>query len=104
MKQEISFTSERLFREFIVKSAKKLGWFYYHAPSSPSSFHSVKGFPDLVLVKAPRVIFAELKLNNGHTFPDQDKWIDTLSRCDGIIVGVWRPRDWDKIADLLARS
>ena len=36
------------------------------------------GWPDLVLVRPPRLIFAELKSETGKVKPHQSKWLDVL--------------------------
>lgn len=51
------------------------------------------GWPDLVLVRGPRLIFAELKSATGKLSPAQEEWKDTLERA-GQTVYVWRPADW----------
>ena len=45
-----------------------------------------KGFPDCVLVKPPRVIFAELKTDIGKISPAQAEWLNLLSACPGVEV------------------
>lgn len=68
------------------------------------------GFPDLVLAKSARVIFAELKTDSGSTTPEQDNWIRELGGSDGIQlrvmlakhrVFVWRPCQWQEIEKVL---
>lgn len=53
------------------------------------------GFPDLVLAKNGRVIFAELKAQKGKLRPEQTAWIADVN---GV---VWRPSDWDVIEKTL---
>lgn len=49
-----------------------------------------KGFPDLVLVKSWRLIFAELKTDRGRVSTEQQEWLDALpDSC------IWRPKDLD---------
>lgn len=52
-----------------------------------------RGFPDLVLVRPGRVIYAELKAHAGTVSPDQQVWLDRL-RGGGAEVYLWRPRHW----------
>jgi len=81
------------------------------------------GFPDLVLVRAPRgevgarLIFAELKAEKGKESPEQTDWLDELfdtsiegaygcgesTRCEGVRFEVerWRPSDWNTIVEVL---
>lgn len=59
-----------------------------------------KGFPDLVLVR-DRVVFAELKSSRGQLRPEQRVWLDRL-RDAGAEAYVWRPDDFDQVAQVLA--
>jgi hypothetical protein len=51
-----------------------------------------KGFPDLVLVRAPEILFWEVKKELGKTTPEQDEWLAALSSC-GLEARVVRPSD-----------
>lgn len=62
-----------------------------------------KGFPDLVLVRGPRIIFAELKAAKGRLSDEQEAWLADL-RGTPAEVYVWRPDDWDAIVQILAPS
>lgn len=53
-----------------------------------------KGFPDLVLLRPPRLIFAELKSDRGRVDFDQATWLNSLGTVAGVEDYVWRPRDW----------
>ncbi len=90
--------TESGFQRQVLRAAAALRWRAYH---SWSSIHCVAGFPDLVLVRPPDVIFAELKTNAGTVTAAQEAWIDSLSRCPGVSAVVWRPRDWDQIVAVL---
>ena len=72
----------------VRKMAKLLGWEFYHTHDSRKS---EAGFPDVVLVRNRRLIFAELKRQKGRTSEDQIKWLNKLSQCEGVEVYVWRP-------------
>ena len=61
------------------------------------------GKPDLELVRPPRVIFAELKLEDGRLSREQASRIARLKACPGVEVYTWRPRDWPDIVRILAR-
>jgi hypothetical protein len=79
------------------------GWSHrYHTHDSR---HSASGFPDLVLVRVPRVVFAELKADDApRRLPlAQASWIAALERCPGCETYIWRPRDWPKVVDILSR-
>ena len=77
-------------------------WLCYHTYDSR---RSQAGFPDLVLVREDKLIFAELKTNRGRVKPAQREWLNILSSlaCDQARMSVylWRPRDWDGIVEIL---
>ena len=72
--------------------AIRLGWEYYHTNDSR---RSEAGFPDLVLVKNKRLIFAELKRQNKDPTTEQKKWLFKLIISDSCEVYVWKPSDWN---------
>ena len=81
--------------------ATLFGWLRYHTFDSR---RSPRGFPDLVLVRPPRLIAAELKAENGRLTAKQAEWLDALGRCPGIETYVWRPQDLDHVASMLSRN
>ena len=66
------------------------------------------GFPDLVLVRGSRLIFAELKIGKNKPTPEQDGWIQALfdarAGSPSIEVHVWRPEQWSQILVTLSRA
>lgn len=91
---------EKEFQSQVMKLANALGWLQYHTYNSR---RSVAGFPDLVLVKAPRVIFAELKTDKGKVSDAQKLWLMELGECSGVETYLWRPAALDEIAEILNR-
>ena len=59
-------------------TAQHHGWLTYHTKDSRGS---EPGWPDLVLVRAPTVLFVELKPRGGKATPAQWRWIQALSAC-----------------------
>lgn len=57
------------------------------------------GFPDLVLLKPPRIIFAELKRSlKGRQVTDEQRiWLTLLAAVPGLEVYLWTPEGWDDI-------
>lgn len=51
------------------------------------------GFPDLVLIRGPTLMFVELKAARGKVSRDQAEWLNALEQTPAI-VHVWRPDDW----------
>ena len=82
----------------VVELAGVFGWEHYHPWLS---VHSARGWPDIALVRPPRLILAELKAEKGKTTPAQDRWLELLARCPGIEVFVWRPSDFDRVVEVL---
>jgi hypothetical protein len=62
-----------------------------------------KGFPDLVLTRPGRLIFAELKSEKGVLSPEQREWLEAVE-AGGAEAYTWRPGDWDDIQALLTRK
>ena len=58
-----------------------------------------KGFLDLVLIRE-RIIWAELKSENGKVTPEQKDWIKSLTSA-GQEVYVWKPSEWHEIESVL---
>ena len=89
--------TEKQFMSQVIRAAKVLGWAHYHTHNSQKS---EAGFPDLVLVKRPRVLFVELKAERTKLTSAQRAWIDELRAC-GQEAYIWRPQHWPNIEKLL---
>lgn len=83
--------TERQLQDAIVQTARLLGWLTYHTYDSR---RSDPGFPDLVLVRGPRLIFAELKTEKGRMTAEQEHWRDLLQAVTAVEAYLWRPADW----------
>jgi hypothetical protein len=99
--------SEREFQREVIKIAKSLGWYVYHAlPGQGRNKHLTlfigkRGFPDLVLCRPPRLLFVELKSGTGKLSTDQQEWLEALRAC-GVEVYVWRPWDLERVTAILS--
>ena len=93
----LSTVSEEAFLQHVIDLAKRAGWWTYHVRDSRKSPH---GWPDLVLVRPPRLFFAELKSASGRLTYQQRFVHDLLRRC-GLDVVVWRPGDEQEIESVL---
>ena len=111
--------TEAQFQRSVIELAQLNGWKVAHfrpAQNGKGAWRTPvaadgAGFPDLVLVKDGRLIFAELKTNTGRVRPEQKSWFDELCmvgldsagchECGGVRIFydavIWRPRDWDDI-------
>ena len=98
MKIERYKVSEKEFRAQVMELVKLFSWKYYF---TWNSIRSPKGFPDLVLVKDKRLIFAELKNQDAKLTESQQEWIDILSKLNNVEVYVWRPDDLVEISNIL---
>lgn len=98
-------TNEKPFQAWVVARARDAGWdIIYHTYDSRKS---TPGFPDLHLVKMspPRIIYAELKKQNGKVAPSQKSCLDVLATVadslEGVEVYLWRPADRETILEIL---
>jgi hypothetical protein len=87
--------TEKQWMAQVVDLARTFRWETYHAFLS---VHSPRGWPDLALVRPPRLILAELKSEAGKLTPAQARWLELLGACDGVEVYTWRPSDLDAVA------
>lgn len=114
--------TERQFQQQVLNLATFYGWRAYHTHDSR---RSQPGFPDLVLIRGPELIFAELKTAKGRVRTEQAEWITDLSRVHvavhnaraaaerlatptlelpAVDVYLWRPADFDELHARLARG
>jgi hypothetical protein len=81
----------------VKDAAHAFRWQVYHTRDSRGSD---PGFPDLVLVRQPRIIFAELKSAGGRMSAHQKLWLAALLGCP-VEVYLWRPADRPDIEMIL---
>lgn len=91
-------TSERAFQQSVVDLAELRQWRAWH---DNDSRRNAAGLPDLILLRPPRLLFAELKAERGRLSAEQRAWLDELGRCPGVEVHTWRPGDWAQIEEVL---
>jgi hypothetical protein len=89
------------------------GWSWiHHRPArrangkwrTPAQGNSAKGFPDIVAVRAPRVLWLELKTTTGRVSPEQRDWIARLCDCGQEAHVIRLPGDWETFVTLTARD
>lgn len=93
--------TEAALQKAVLELAKRLGWRVAHfrpAQVRPGRFVTNvgaegSGFPDLVLVRGDRLVFAELKMDGKYPGPKQREWHQALQGA-GASVCIWKPRDW----------
>lgn len=103
-------TSERELLDAVVELAKLLGWRVAHQRPArrldgrwTTAIQGHPGFPDLVLLRPPRLIFAELKAISGRVDFEQATWLNGLNNVPGVEQYLWRPAQWElgEIEDVL---
>ncbi len=93
--------TERDFQLQVTQLAEMCGWEFMHIRSArtmdswrtPVSGTLGRGFPDLLLIRGSRIIFAELKRDGGKPTADQRRVLDVLGKAAEAYV--WMPKDWD---------
>lgn len=90
--------TEKDWQTQIIGLAKTLGWRCYHTLRSKGS---APGYPDWTLVR-DRILFIELKREDGKLSAAQSDWLMALSKAGGEVY-VWRPSDLDQAGKVLAR-
>lgn len=116
--------SEAAFQQQVVNLAAYYGWRTYHTHDSR---RSNPGFPDLVLVRPPELLFVELKTDKGRVRYQQQDWLDDLAtvgqavaravaavhaldeepkadQLPAVEAHLWRPQDFDALHTRLARG
>lgn len=106
--------TEGEFQRQVIQLAVLFGWRVHHVRPArvrvrgketyrtPVQGH--KGFPDLVLARRGRVIFAELKAGRGQLSEDQVLWRDAMDGGQAAEYAgwkLWRPEDWADIERIL---
>src|SRR5205809_5512008 len=101
--------SEADWQRKVIDAAKLYRWRYVHFRPARTekgwrtALEGDPGFPDLCLVKPPRVIFVELKTDTGVLHGDQITWLDDLKEA-GVESYCWRPSDWETVFRTLAKT
>ncbi len=105
--------SERDLQNAIVDAARLYGYMVFHTRPAISAKgwrtpvqYDGKGFVDLVLVGADRIVFAEIKAAKGKLSREQEHWLEGLAKVaavtDTVRVCVWTPADWpDRVLEVL---
>ncbi len=103
--------SEKAWTQQVLEVARKTGWLAHHSLTSlmrsgkwATALQGAPGLPDLVLVRAPRVLFIELKTQTGQLSEFQQRWLTELKACSGVESYVLRPGDGPRLVELLQRG
>ena len=85
--------TERQLSKAVVELATRLGWMVHTLSDSRSLRSHHPGFPDLVCLRGPRMLVAELKSGKGRIRPGQQEWLEAFREA-GAEAHLWRPGDW----------
>lgn len=89
--------TEKQWQQRVLDYAALRGWMSYHTFDSR---RSTPGFPDLVLLRDRRLVFAELKTDTGRLSVAQAEWLDALLLATREVY-TWRPADWPEVMETL---
>lgn len=103
--------TEQQFTNELLKWAKAYGWKRFHTRTSGRMSNGKaipttqgdKGFPDLVLLRGKRLLFAELKVGKNKPSDEQLAWIAALDDIHTVEVHLWRPEQWSQILVVLSK-
>lgn len=103
---------ERSFERQVIQYAEIMGWKVWKDRATNTARRCVTcgavrrtprntaGLPDLILVRRPRVVWAELKAERGKLSDDQRDWLEDLRACHQECY-LWKPSDWPVIEKVL---
>ena len=106
--------AEADFQQAVKELAELNGWKYVHFHDSRRGVpdgrgghklvgdKDARGWPDVVLIRE-RALFRELKADGKQLTQSQADMIKRMTLA-GLDADVWRPADWDKIAEILGAS
>lgn len=84
--------TESEFQRTVVEAATALNWIVVHFPNT----YGNPIWPDLTLIRGGRIIFAELKREDGTLSRKQRERLWELANA-GMTVHVWKPSMWESI-------
>lgn len=114
--------TEAEFQNLIIEYAQIRGWLVMHTRPARTErgwrtpLQGDAGYPDLTMARRGRLVIAELKSESGKVTREQAAWLEHLPprvaqeddsadrdiHSHAIEVYVWRPRDWERIKEVLA--
>jgi hypothetical protein len=99
--------SEAAFQKRLIGVAEELEWEWLHIGRSISRPNQgvrgslLTGFPDLMLLRGSRLIFAELKAQKAPG-PTVTQQLRLAQLSEAAECYIWRPSDWNHIIHVLA--
>jgi len=93
--------TEKQWLQHVRTLAHTQGWRTYHPLRSQGS---EAGWVDLVCLRPPVLVLAELKTDHGRLTAAQRQWLEGLQQVTTIATHLWRPEHWDQVVQVLAGS
>lgn len=107
---ELKRLKEYTFQVAVTQFAESQGWrVQYFRKSAAAGVNGKyvgigpKGWPDLVLVRGQSMICIECKAERGKETPEQQEWLEVLSRVPGVDCYIARPRDAAELMTILTQ-
>lgn len=101
------FSTEKGFQTEVLRIARRAGWTCNHTYKAKlrdgtwRTTTTLKGMPDLTLIKPGRLGFLELKKPGEHPSPEQEAVVALLQTVPGVFAHIVWPADWPMLMDLL---
>lgn len=110
--------TEQQFTNELLKWLKAYKWRSFHVRNSGFGGNTYvqgeRGFPDVLAIRPPRILVAELKVGKAGTLkgdptPDQVAWLEAFQhvqiswKWQPIETYVWRPENWSEILVVLSK-
>ena len=89
---------EAALQNTVVELGRRLNYWVWHDSDSRKN---KAGLPDLIMIRPPRVIFAELKRQSGRLRTAQAAVLGLLHACPGVEVYLWKPEHLEEIKRIL---
>lgn len=100
--------TEAELQDTILDATKRFGWYRAHFRPALTKHGwrtpvagDGQGFPDLILLRGPRLVVAELKQKGKKPTAAQKEWLDRWKAVPCAEVYVWRPDDLDDALEIL---
>lgn len=102
--------SEKEWQRQVEEALKTFGWESWHIPPNvvvcvrchTKNYRGIrKGFPDLLAIKPPYILWIELKRERGQLEPEQKHMLEMLKACGQIVLHA-RPRDRERLFNIIA--
>jgi VRR-NUC domain len=98
--------SEQDFQQTVTDALTAFGWRWIHFRPARTergwrtALSGSPGYPDITAVRGDRILFIEMKAQNGKLRDEQRGWLSALGAA-GAEVHCWRPDEWALIEELI---